>query len=201
MISFKALKRFSTLKTVSTTLTILSHNRLFKVDQVKNVGVLGAGQMGTGIGIVMAANAKKNVKLIDRDEQSLSKSRKFVETFLEKEVTKNKITSDDRYKILERFSYSLNVQDLHDHQFICEAVVENFEAKKKLYTELDNVVNKEAIFASNTSSISITKLAATTKRPGQFIGMHWMNPVPVMKLVEIIRGLQTSDDTLTLTRR
>lgn len=163
--------------------------------------MLGAGQMGTGIAIVLAKNAKKNVKIVDRDEAVLSKSRVFTESLLDKEIAKQRITNDERYQILERFSYSIKTEDFNESQFICEAINENFALKAKLFAEIDQACPKETIFASNTSSISITKLAATTSRPTKFIGMHWMNPVPVMKLVEIIKGLQTSDETLSVTRR
>lgn len=169
------------------------------VEKIKQVGVIGAGQMGTGIALVLARYAQKNVKVVDLSEDQLSKSRKFSESLLDKDIAKNKLTNEEKYKILEKFSYSTKVEDLHQADFLCEAVSENFDIKSKIFKECDKVLPSHAIIGSNTSSISITKLAAQTKRASQFIGMHWMNPVPVMKLVEIIRGLQTSDETLNTT--
>lgn len=169
------------------------------LNSIKSVGVLGAGQMGTGIALVLTRYAQKNVKVIDSSEEQLGKSRKFTESLLDKDIAKNKCTNEEKYKVLERLSYSTKLQDFDHSDFLCEAVSENFDLKAKLFTEVDKILPKHAIIGSNTSSISITKLAARTKRASQFIGMHWMNPVPVMKLVEIIKGLQTSEETLKTT--
>lgn len=98
--------------------------------------------------------------------------------------------------MLSRFSYFTKLEDLNDADFVVEAVTEKFEVKKNIFTTLDQITKPDTILASNTSSISLTKIAATTKRPEKVIGMHFMNPVPVMKLIEIIKGLQTSDETL-----
>lgn len=159
------------------------------LEGIKNVGVVGAGQMGTGIAIVLSKNAQKNVKIVDASEQQLSNSRKFTEKLLDKEISKQRLTNDDKYKILERMSYSLKIEDFNQTDYLCEAVSENFDLKSKIFIEADKVLPSHAIIGSNTSSISITKLAAVTSRPSQFIGLHWMNPVPVMKLVEVISGL------------
>ena len=169
------------------------------LENIKNVGVLGAGQMGTGIGIVLSKNAHKHVKIVDASEEQLSKSRKFTENLLDKEISKQRLTSDDKYKILERMSFSIKVEDFNNTDFLCEAVSENFDLKASIFKKIDPILPKHAIIGSNTSSISITKLAAVTTRASQFIGMHWMNPVPVMKLVEVIKGLQTSEQTLQTT--
>lgn len=166
------------------------------VEQIHKFGVVGAGQMGTGIAIVANKVAGLHVKIIDSTEKSLSNSRTFTETYLDKEIAKKKITSEEKYKILERFSYSIKLQDLSESDFIVEAINENFELKKKIFQDLDKFTSKDAILASNTSSISITKIAGCTQRPSQIIGMHFMNPVPVMTLIEMITGLQTSEETV-----
>jgi len=166
---------------------------------IKQVGVLGAGQMGTGIAIVMNRNAGTKVKIVDKNEKQLSDSRKFTESLFDKEIQKQKMTNDEKYKILDRFTYSLNIEDFNEANFVVEAVTEDFNVKANLFSLLDKSTSADCILASNTSSISITKIAGTTKRPGKVVGMHFMNPVPVMKLVEIIPGLQTSKETLDTT--
>jgi len=169
------------------------------IQGIKKVGVIGCGQMGTGIAIVLSRYANMEVKIVDTSEERLSASRKFTEGLCDKDIAKNKLTADDKTKLLERLSYTTKVEDLNQANFAIEAVTEDFVLKSKIFGQLDQILPKEAIIASNTSSISITKLAAVTKRPSQVIGMHWMNPVPVMKLVEIIKGLQTSQETLQAT--
>ncbi len=156
--------------------------------------------MGTGIGLVASRVAGLQVHLCDTTEDKLSQSRKFAEKLLQKDVDRSKITSDARYEILGRMSYSLHPADFCNTDFLVEAVFEDLELKKSVLKTLDAVLPKESIIGSNTSSISITKLAACTSRPTQVIGMHFMNPVPVMKLVEIISGLQTSQETLDVTQ-
>ena len=173
--------------------------RMFS-SHVKSVGVIGAGQMGTGIAIVTSRNAQIPVKLVDISEKQLSGSRAFTEKFLDGQIQKGKLTSEQRYDILSRISYSSKDEDLHETDFVIEAIKEDFEVKRAKFQTLDKILKKSAILASNTSSISITKLAATTQRPNQVIGMHFMNPVPVQTLVEIIAGLQTSPETLQLTK-
>jgi len=166
---------------------------------IKKVGVLGSGQMGTGIALVLGRHAKLDVKVIDVNENSLSQSRRFTEQLLDKDIAKKKLNHEEKYQIFERISYSMDPEDFHQSDFVIEAVSENFDLKAKLFKQLDAICPPETIIASNTSSISITQLAAVTKRPSKVIGMHWMNPVPVMKLVEIIKGLQTSAETLQTT--
>jgi 3-hydroxybutyryl-CoA dehydrogenase len=158
------------------------------------IGVIGAGQMGAGIAQV-AATAGYQVKLFDTNKQSLDKGIAGITSLLSKAVEKEKIKQADKDKILSLITPSPELAQLSDCSIVIEAIIEQFEAKETLFKQLDQMLSADAIIASNTSSISITKLAATTKRPDKVIGMHFMNPVPVMKLVEVIRGLQTSDST------
>ncbi len=161
---------------------------------IKQIMVIGAGQMGSGIAQVFA-QAKYDVILNDVNEAALEKAKKNIEKHLIRSVEKGRMTEDDKQATLERLKLSTKLESARESDFIIEAIVENLEIKKELFKQLDDIAKDHAIFASNTSSISITELAAVTKRPEQVIGMHFMNPVPVMKLVEIIRGLQTSDKT------
>ncbi|PAV31390.1 3-hydroxybutyryl-CoA dehydrogenase [Virgibacillus profundi] len=161
---------------------------------IKKVMVIGAGQMGAGIAQVCAQSGF-NVLLNDMNEAALEKGMKNIEKLLTRAVGKKRMTDRDKTDALRRLNSSTELKDAHDCDFVIEAVVENMEVKKKVFGELDAVAPKHAILASNTSSLPITEIAAATNRPEQVIGMHFMNPVPVMKLVEIIRGLQTSDDT------
>ena len=164
------------------------------MSQIKTIGVIGAGQMGAGIAQVSAQAGYQTI-LFDSVAPALNKGMALIGSLLEKAVTKEKITAAERSSILERLSPASELTALKDCDLVIEAIIENSDVKTKLFSELDTVVKPSAILASNTSSISITKIAASTKRPDQVIGMHFMNPVPVMKLVEIIRGLQTSEHT------
>ena len=158
------------------------------------VGVIGAGQMGAGIAQVFAM-AGAEVQLHDMSEEQQKRGVAVIEKSLGRLVKKGKIVDKVASAARGRIKNAAKKNAFGDCDLIVEAVVEDFDIKAKIFQELDAVANEKAIFASNTSSISITKLAATTKRPDRFIGMHFMNPVPVMKLVEIIRGLETSDET------
>ncbi len=162
--------------------------------EIRTLGVVGAGQMGSGIAHVAAA-AGFSVLLCDLEERFLSKARSTIEKNLEREVTKGKCTAQEKQATLGRLSTTTELVRLRDADFVIEAIVENEDAKKELFGKLDAICPPPAILASNTSSISITRLAAATKRPDCFIGMHFMNPVPVMELVEVIRGMATSDKT------
>lgn len=162
---------------------------------ISRVSVLGAGQMGTGIAIVSAKAACK-VVLADAYVPSLEKSKQFVHSWAEKEVTKGRLQDKDRF--LERLQW-VNISDpraFEGQELVIEAVPEVFDLKANLLKHADEAAPKSAIIATNTSSISITKLAAVTQRPEQVIGLHFMNPVPVMTLVEVIKGLTTSDSVL-----
>jgi len=165
-----------------------------------HIGVIGAGQMGTGIAIVAAAKAKHSVTIVDVSEETCKKSLVFAEKILMKDVAKERITETDCKAALQRISTSTSLEALSDSSFVIEAVNENLGLKEKIFSELDAITPKDAILASNTSSISITQIAAATKRPDKVVGMHFMNPVPVMKLIELIAGLRTTDDTLQQTR-
>jgi 3-hydroxybutyryl-CoA dehydrogenase len=162
--------------------------------EINKIGVIGAGQMGNGITQV-AAQAGYDVVMRDIEERFIEGGMKNITKNLDWLVGKEKISEDDKNKVLEKIQTTLEVKDLADCDLIIEAIIENADLKKQVFSELDELCPATTIFASNTSSISITELAAATKRADQFIGMHFMNPVPRMKLVEVIPGLATSDDT------
>ena len=162
--------------------------------EIATVGVVGAGQMGGGIAHV-AAGAGLPVVLVDVAQALVDKGRAAIEKNLEREVAKGKRTAQDRQAALARIETSTDAAALSGCDIVIEAIVENEAVKKELFGRLDGICRPDAILASNTSSISITRLAAATRRPDRFIGMHFMNPVPVMTLVEVIRGMATSDDT------
>ncbi|WP_067728468.1 3-hydroxybutyryl-CoA dehydrogenase [Oceanobacillus damuensis] len=161
---------------------------------IKKVMVVGAGQMGSGIAQVCAQSGFE-VLLNDMNEEALQKGLHQIEKLLERNVEKGKITEEDKSATMSRISPSSELKDAAACDLVIEAVVENMDVKEAVFRELDQVAPEHAILASNTSSLPITEIAAVTERPNQVIGMHFMNPVPVMKLVEIIRGLQTSDET------
>jgi len=164
---------------------------------IKKIGVIGAGQMGHGIALV-AAKAGYEVILNDIKDDFVNTGLARIEKFLEKSISKGKITKDEKNTIQNRLKGSSNLKDLSDVDLVIEAIFENIEVKKKLFSDLDKICNKKTYFASNTSTIPITDLASATTRPKKFIGMHFMNPVPIMKLIEVIRGLKTSDETTKL---
>jgi 3-hydroxybutyryl-CoA dehydrogenase len=161
---------------------------------IKKIGVIGAGQMGHGITLV-AAKAGFDVILRDIKDEFVQKGLNSINRFLDKSIEKGKMTSDDKKKILSHIKGTIKLEDLKDVDLIIEAIFENIEIKKELFKNLDKICKKEALFASNTSTIPITDLASVTSRPEHFIGMHFMNPVPLMKLVEVIRGIRTDDAT------
>ncbi len=165
---------------------------------MKKIGVVGAGQMGGGIAQV-AADKGHPVVLLDVSLDVATRGKGKIGGSLEKLVQKGKLTAESRDGLLSRITPAGDYAALSDCDLVVEAATENQELKKKIFIEIDRVLAPQAILATNTSSISITLLAAATKRPEQVIGMHFMNPVPVMTLVEIIRGLQTSDATYQAT--
>jgi 3-hydroxybutyryl-CoA dehydrogenase len=164
---------------------------------VKKIGVIGAGQMGHGITLV-AAQAGFDVVIRDTTDDFVKKGIGKIEKFLDKSIEKGKMTPDDKKKILSHIKGTTKLDDLKNVDLIIEAIFENIQVKKQLFKELDNICKKECVFASNTSTIPITDLASVTSKPEKFIGMHFMNPVPLMKLVEVIRGLRTDDETTKL---
>ena len=164
---------------------------------VKKIGVIGAGQMGHGIAMV-AAKAGFDVTLRDIKDEYVKKGLSKIERFLDKSIEKGKMKPDEKKKILSHLKGTTKLEDLKDMDLIIEAIFENLKVKKELFKDLDKICKKETYFASNTSTIPITDLASVTSRPEHFIGMHFMNPVPLMKLVEVIRGLRTNDETTKL---
>lgn len=167
--------------------------------EIKSVGVVGAGQMGNGIAQV-AATFGFQVVMMDVNQTALDKGLATITNSMDRLIKKATLTEAQKMEILGRIKTSMAMQDLKDCDIVIEAATENIDLKLKIFKELDAVVKPSAILASNTSSISITKMAAVTKRPTQVVGMHFMNPVPLMKLVEGIRGLQTSDETFNATK-
>ncbi|MBE3121348.1 MAG: 3-hydroxybutyryl-CoA dehydrogenase [Thermoplasmata archaeon] len=164
---------------------------------IKKIGIIGAGTMGHGIALV-AAKAGYEVVLHDIKDEYVKKGLTSVEKFVDKSVEKGKMTPDDKKNILGKIHGTTKLEDMKDADVIIEAILEEVKMKKEVFQKLDGICKKETIFASNTSTIPITDLASATKRPDQFIGMHFMNPVPLMKLVEVIRGLRTSPETATI---
>ncbi|MDD2234834.1 MAG: 3-hydroxybutyryl-CoA dehydrogenase [Desulfitobacteriaceae bacterium] len=161
--------------------------------EIKKVLVVGAGQMGGGIAQV-AAQAGLDVILNDIKQEFLDKGLGVIKGNLERNVSKGKMTAEQKDAILGRIKSSVNLEDAKDVDLVIEAAVENMQIKAQIFQTLDKIVPEHCILATNTSSLPITEIAAFTKNPEKFIGMHFMNPVPVMKLVEIIRGLATSDE-------
>ena len=162
--------------------------------KISKIGVIGAGQMGHGIALV-AAQAGFDVIIQDTTDDFVKKGIGKIEKFLDKSIEKGKMTADDKKKIISHVKGTTKLDDLKNVDLIVEAIFENIQVKKQLFKDLDNICKKECVFASNTSTIPITDLASVTTRPEKFIGMHFMNPVPMMKLVEVIRGLRTDDET------
>jgi len=160
---------------------------------IKKIMVIGAGQMGSGIAQV-CAQAGYDVLLNDIKEESYDKGLTTIVKNLSRNVEKERMTEDEKNNTLSRISKSLDLNDASTVDIVIEAAVENMEIKKSIFEKLDGIAPKHAILATNTSSLSITEIAAATNRPEKVIGMHFMNPVPVMKLVEIIRGLATDDE-------
>jgi len=161
---------------------------------ITTVGIIGAGTMGNGIAQA-CATAGINVVMVDISDAAVAKGIATVSGSLDRLLKKEKITADDKAAVMARIQGSTRYDDIKGAQLVIEAATENFELKVKILKQLDALLAPEVIIASNTSSISITKLAAVTGRADKFIGMHFFNPVPMMALVEIIRGLQTSDAT------
>ncbi|MED1489637.1 MULTISPECIES: 3-hydroxybutyryl-CoA dehydrogenase [Bacillus] len=160
---------------------------------IKTVMVVGAGQMGSGIAQV-CAQSDYQVIVNDIKEEFLDKGFAVIARNLARQAEKGKITNEERDQTLSRLRKSIDIRDAGDVDLVIEAAVENMEVKKSIFAELDKYAPEHAILASNTSSLPITEIAAATNRPEKVIGMHFMNPVPVMRLVEIIRGLQTSEE-------
>ena len=166
---------------------------------IKTVGVIGAGTMGNGIAHVFAKSGY-DVVLADVEDRFLQRGLETIKKNLEREVAKSKITAEDRDAALKRIRLTTNRAELASADFVVEAATEKFDIKSQIFRDIDQITRPEIILATNTSSISITKLAALTRRPDKIIGMHFFNPVPMMKLVEVIRGLATSQETYDTVR-
>jgi 3-hydroxybutyryl-CoA dehydrogenase len=166
---------------------------------ISTVAVIGAGQMGAGVAQV-AAQAGVNVLLNDISEDLCMRGLRTVERNLDRMIQRGRVKPDERDRVIRRIETTANLEDLKNTDFVLEAVVENEDAKIAIFQKLDKICPPVVIFASNTSSISITRMGARTSRADRFIGMHFMNPVPAMKLVEIIRGLATSAETYEAAR-
>ncbi len=161
---------------------------------IKTVGVLGCGLMGAGIAQVCAQSGYRTV-VREVDDPTLQKGLARIRKFLDTGIEKGKVTPDERDRTLANLTGTTTFAGLRECDLVIEAVVENLDVKRAAYEELEKCIGEQAILASNTSSLCITELAATTRRPDRFIGLHFFNPVPLMKLVEVIRALSTSDQT------
>ncbi len=164
---------------------------------IQSVGIIGAGTMGNGIAQACAVSGL-NVIMVDINEAAVAKGLSTIAGSLDRLIKKEKMTEAEKSSALSRIKTSTNYQDFTGSQMVIEAATENYDLKIKILKQLDGIVSKDTIIASNTSSISITQMAAEVSNPQRFIGMHFFNPVPMMTLVEIIRGLQTDDQTHAL---
>jgi 3-hydroxybutyryl-CoA dehydrogenase len=168
-------------------------------DRLRRIGVIGAGQMGGGIAHVCAV-AGFDVAITDISDEALRRSREAIDRNLSRQVSRGKIREEDKDAALGRIHMGLDYTLFGDCDMVIEAATEKEEIKREIFKKLTPALKPDALIATNTSSISITRLASSTDRPGKFIGMHFMNPVPVMSLVELIRGIATDEDTFAVTR-
>ena len=169
-----------------------------KFEDIKKIGVCGAGSMGSGI-IQVCAMAGYEVQVLEVSEEAWNRGKSLIDSSLKRFLKKEKITQEQYDEVWKRINFSTEVEPFKDVDFVIEAVFENFDVKKETYNKLETVLKDDVIIATNTSSICITELSSVTKRPDKFIGMHFFNPVPMMKLVEVIPALQTSEETLEIT--
>jgi len=167
--------------------------------EIKKIGVVGAGTMGNGIAQI-ASQIGCNVVMRDIETRFVEGGMKSIDKFLSRSVERGKMTAEEKDAIIGRIKGTTDMADLKDVDFVIEAVIEDLDLKKRVFKELDELLRPEVILATNTSSMSITEIAASTSRPDKVCGMHFFNPVPLMRLVEIIRGYTTSDETITITR-
>ncbi|MBI4483743.1 MAG: 3-hydroxybutyryl-CoA dehydrogenase [Acidobacteria bacterium] len=163
--------------------------------EIKCIGVVGAGTMGSGIAQV-AAQAAYQVLLRDLEAPLLEKGLRSIENSLDRFVRKGSLSPEEKRSVMERIHTTTDLKEFQQADFVIEAVIEDTEVKRSLFRELDRICPPQTVFATNTSSISITLLASSTRRPRSFIGMHFTNPVPVMKLVEVVRGYATGEETV-----
>lgn len=165
--------------------------------EIKKIGVLGAGTMGNGIALV-ASQSGFEVVMRDIEERFVENGLKAIEKFLSKSVEKGKMTEDQKKDVLLRIKGTTRMEDLKDVDFVIEAVFEDLELKKNVFRQLDELTKDRVILTTNTSSMSITEIAVSTKRPEKVAGMHFFNPAPLMRLVEVIRGYHTNDETVRI---
>ena len=165
--------------------------------EIKTIGVLGAGVMGNGIAQV-AAMAGYNVIMRDIEDRFVEGGLKNIDKFLAKSVEKGKMTAEQKSGIMGKIKGTTKMEDLKDVDYVVEVVLEVMDVKKKVFAELDALTRPEVILASNTSSMSLTEMATAVKKPDKVVGMHFFNPVPLMRLVEVIRGMRTSDETVAV---
>ncbi|MGI1690286.1 3-hydroxybutyryl-CoA dehydrogenase [Thermoanaerobacter uzonensis] len=166
---------------------------------MQKIFVVGAGTMGSGIAQVFAESGF-DVIIRDVDIKFVERGLGIIENNLKRSVEKGKITEEEKNKILGKIKGTVDINEAKDADFVIEAAIENMEIKKQIFKELDNVCKEGTVLATNTSSLSITEIASSTKRPEKVIGMHFFNPVPVMKLVEVIKGMKTSEETFNIVR-
>ncbi|RLA86230.1 MAG: 3-hydroxybutyryl-CoA dehydrogenase [Deltaproteobacteria bacterium] len=167
--------------------------------EIKRVGVVGAGAMGSGIAQV-CAQAGLEVVMRDIADEFVEKGLKSIESFMNEGIKRGKVTEEQKKATLARIKGTTKMEDLKDVDFVIEAVVEVMDIKKQVFKELDELVRPEVILSTNTSSLSITEIATATKRPDKVVGMHFFNPAQLMRLVEVVRGLDTSDETVSICR-
>jgi len=165
---------------------------------IKTIGVVGAGTMGNGIAQV-ASTAGYNVIMSDIEDRFVESGIKNVEKFLAKSVEKGKMGADEKNAIMGRIKGTTKIEDMKDADLVVEVILEKMDLKKQVFKQLDEITRKDVILATNTSSMSVTEIATATGRPDKVVGMHFFNPVPLMKLVEVIRGLRTGDETVATT--
>lgn len=167
--------------------------------ELKMIGVVGAGQMGSGISEV-AVTTGFNVLMSDVSQEAIERGKKRIEADLDRRIQKGKMTLEEKGDVLKRLSTTTELKNFVNCDYVIEVATENIPLKGEIFKRLDEIVRKEVILASNTSSISITRIASLTKRPDRVIGMHFFLPAPVMKLIEIVRGLGTSDETFRISK-
>ncbi|MGD0228834.1 MAG: 3-hydroxyacyl-CoA dehydrogenase family protein [Syntrophorhabdales bacterium] len=165
---------------------------------IKTIGIVGSGAMGSGIAQV-AAQAGCNVIMRDIEDRFLEGALKNIDKFLAKSVQKGKMTAEDKNALTGRIKTTTKMEDLKDVDFVVEAAFEVMEVKKEIFAELDRLLRPDVILGTNTSSMSITEIAKATRRPEKVVGMHFFNPVPLMRLVEVVRGYMTNDETVAAT--
>lgn len=171
-----------------------------KMANIKTIGVVGAGAMGSGIANVMATNGYK-VILRDIKEEYVQSGLDRINKFMDNSIKRGKLTEEGKQEVLDRITATTSLQDMKDVDLVIEVVIEDMDIKQQVFKELDEIVREDVVLATNTSSMSITEIASVVKNPSRVAGMHFFNPAQIMKLVEVIRGLETSDETIDTLRQ